>query len=383
MRFMSSVLSHPLKWGGVFALVLLSACTAHRMDYQKAKTESEIKLPENTNAQRLGQIYPMPAPVPEASGEFVVPYPPTLGVQKKSIAASYTLAERSWVLNGKAPVNTWSELLEFWRQFEVPLVRQDVKSAAMETGWFTRALQPGYEVRYLLRLERGLQPENTEIYLYNQKRQVGSDSNPVWQELAEDDNHRQWLVGQLVNNLNQQNRQVADSLLATAITLPKKVDLITSTAEPMLSLSLNPQQSLASLTRSLRRGQWVTYEGLPSSGIFYADQLYSGDENRSLLSRINPFSSPRPVVTSNSTSPYSLNEVLRQIAWDKPEVAQLFSNIKVEGEAKPLSSVPGFILVMQSLNEDQQQLFIRGADGLPLAPEEARELLASLWRQLI
>ncbi len=362
-------------------VVMVSACSTPPPAYLSAKSLPPLLLPDTIDGQRLGQLYPVPAsranPLPAAE----TPLPPVIAVQQALAAAAYRFDGRQWVTNAKSPAVSWSQLIEFWRELDVPLARQDVNEVVLETQWFTQALQPGFEIRYQLHLQRGLQPENTEIYLVNQKREHHGVVRP-WSKNSEDDNHSQWLISRLLERLNDNANRPADSLLATTITLPRKVFLDDRGDEPVLSMAIGGERSVQAIARALSQKPLLTYDSLPGQGVFHIHNRQNGVKKTSWLSRLNPFSG----ADNNafvSVSPYPLAQIVQHLVWDNAQVQLLFEQPE-DAVLAPLSKVPGYLMVVRpDRSTGGSRLFVRDTDGLPIGQAEARKLLSMVWRQLI
>ena len=374
-----SILSALLSFG------VLLGCSSNQPAYLSAEDEAPLALPDSADVSRLGQIYPLPQSIEQAPNRFEKPFPPTSAVQESVAASGYSLGDQQWVLVAQSPIETWSQLLNFWREKNIPIVKQDLTIGSMQTDWFNESLQPGFEVRYLLQLERGLQPDNTEVYLYNQKRSSQSVVPLSFGRVREDKQHSQWLTQSLVDQLNKASNDVGNSLLATRLDLPVKVSIREETGEPRLVMTLDSQRSLLSITEALKKDPWVTYENSPSD-LFYIDQLSPPDAKRpTFWSRINPFISRPPLVTSESKSQITLERILSEgIDWRDPQATRLFERFaKSAVEKRPKKDINGYLLVFVEGDEGEHEVFIRDGNGSRLPVTDSRNLLALLWRQLI
>ncbi|MBX2808589.1 MAG: outer membrane protein assembly factor BamC [Cellvibrionaceae bacterium] len=367
----------------VFTLAL-TACASRSPAYLSAQSQPALVLPASVDGQRLGQLYAIAEARAPLSDDPGVPPPPLMAIQQQTAAAVQRFNGRLWLTHARSPAGSWSQLVAFWRDLGVPLARRDLTAVVLETQWFSEALQPGFEVRYQLRLTRGLQPDNTEIYIANQKRQVGvqaPDSEHPWSHSIEDGHHSQWLIERLLDYFNNPVNKPADSLLATRIQLPRKVFLDDSDGEPVLTLAIAGERSVQSLTEALMRPPFLTYDRAPEAGIFYIHNRQNKGEKTTWLGRLNPFSAPRHTAFVE-TSPYALDKILQHLAWDKPRVQALFESSD-NTPARPLSDAPGYLMVLRAQTATASQLFVRDARGLPLADTEARKLLSLVWRQLL
>ncbi len=368
-----------LLWPALLALIL-SACASKQPDYLKAKTIPPIVPPENVDKERLGQLYRIPEKTTRDPKKFTTPFPPTVGsANDANIASLQTFDEEFWVLNAKPPATTWSQLISFWQRKNVVLVRRDLNTATLDTGWFEQAVQPGFATRYRLRLEQGLQAGTTEIYMINEKRALADQSSNLyqWPTQLEDRTHANWLAKELVASLNSSNANIGDSYLAATINLSDKVQFTEIDQEPVLIIQEEEGRINRALTNALDENGLLTYDSDIAEGVFYFDTYKVKQKKKS--SWIN-FLNLSDSKEEKKESRHSLEKILTRMP-DDPEARVLFPDIANSLERK-LSNISGYLLVKRERQNDTV-IYVRDGYGKLLEVEEARVLLDTIRLRLI
>ncbi|MGH1484633.1 MAG: outer membrane protein assembly factor BamC [Cellvibrionaceae bacterium] len=362
-------------------LVVISGCSTKSPEYLKSTTIPPLTVPEQSDNERLGQLYRVPQQAGRKPDDFEVPFPPSLGVQDDAnIASVQRLGEQVWVLNAQLASTTWSQLVYFWQSRNVAIVKRDLDTATIETDWFEQAVQPGFATRYRMRLERGLQANTTEIHLTNDKSLLRGveDAPEIWAERVQDRAHANWLANELVKVLNDSNTTFGDSYLATTIDLSEKVTSDDVNQEPVLRANINRQRLDSALSKVLSQDGFSTYEKDTSKGIYYFDQYEVKSKKSGLFSFIT-FTSGDDESTKRSR--YDLETLLANLQ-NTPEINALFPRRVEANAAKKLTSIPGYLLVAQQI-EGGFFLYVRDGYGKKLSSDDAREILEIIRLRLI
>jgi outer membrane protein assembly factor BamC len=348
---------------------LLSACAANT-DYLEAKTLPPVNLPEGLDKDRLGQLYPVPEQKEiKSPKKFSVPFPPTVGAQEDANAASIqTMDGEFWVANFKPPAETWAQLVNFWQQKKIGLIKRDLGSATMTSNWFAEALQPGSKVRYRLRLEQGLQANTTDIFIYNEKllsnEQAVSDQVD---EVLSDRLHGDLLAKQLVTILNESDTALGDSYLAATIDLPQKVRLAEVDGEPALLSVARESRLDRAFSDILSKDGFTLYGKDKPLNVYYFSAVNASK---------NPFSG-----WFDFTGDQSLETILSSLP-DEPEVNKLFPDSTRRDTSKKLSGNKGYLLVVRQ-QQQRTAIYIRDSSGRLLPPGTAIDLLDTIRLRLI
>ena len=363
-------------------LLGLSACATRQPDYLGAKTIPAVKVPEGLDDSRLGQIYRLPQQQIIAPTVFKTPFPPAIATQASEQQASLQqLDNKLWVLNDRSVATTWVQVIDFWLRRGVDLELTDVANAVLQTRWFKETLQPGFSIRYRLRLERGFQDNTTEIHFSNQKR----DDNNLTSEwitfqgnVGDDRVHAQLMSASLVTQFINGPSEVGDSFLAESIKLPQKSALSIVNDDPVLRLNVATARAYKALAKALSSEGFLTYDSDLAKGLVHFDQSAAGNQRRGFFGLLGAKQNSR----DNSKSPYSVEEIVSRLP-NNPDVNELFFGDKkrVRDNQSRLSSVPGFLLVIKPHN-GSQLLYLRDGYGEVLEAEAAKNILDDIRLRL-
>ena len=155
----------------IFVLTL-SACSIlnrfypdKRLQYQKAKSQPDLVLPEGMSSERIIDVMPVP-PIPAALGN--VPLPTELdrpaplkvdlirlGVQKRSAG------ERLWLFIDKSASQVWPDVDRYFQERHLPVAVSQAIDGLVESAWIPSANTEGSYINLLLQPDKENQ-DNTE-----------------------------------------------------------------------------------------------------------------------------------------------------------------------------------------------------------------------------
>jgi len=196
--------------------LLLSACSVmdktapgrKKVDYKKSETIQSLEVPPDLSSNTIneapgsinlvGTTYSeFGATLPEGGGSTVLPDQGNMHVERDG--------NQQWLIVQGAPAQVWPNVKEFWLEEGFLIKMEDPRVGILETGWAeNRADIPDGMIRgligkvvdsvysaatrdqYRVRLERGIEPGTTEIFLTHrgveEVVQGGAiDSTSVWQ----------------------------------------------------------------------------------------------------------------------------------------------------------------------------------------------------------
>ena len=173
------------------AVMLLGGCAsdkeAQKMDYKRAVTLPPLEVPPDLTAPESQNTMQVPETGAQSlssyeqggstgSGHTVLPTPTNVKVMRDGTMR--------WLVVQASPEDLWSKLRNFWAQQGMELKRDDPRIGIMETQWaenradipegfirgliskvFKGAYSASTRDKYRIRLERGNDPNTTEIYL--------------------------------------------------------------------------------------------------------------------------------------------------------------------------------------------------------------------------
>jgi uncharacterized lipoprotein len=383
---MKQMLFWIVKFSLLSLLLGLLACAARQPDYLKAETIPAVKVPQGLDNSRLGQIYRLPQQEIIEPTVFKTPFPPAIATQASEKQASLQqLNNKLWVLNDRSVATTWVQVIDFWLQRGVSLATTDVANAALQTQWFKESLQPGFSIRYRLRLEQGFQDNTTEIYFSNQKR---DDSNLTSEwitfqgNVGDDRVHAQLMAASLVTQLINGPSEVGDSFVAESIRLPQKSSSSIVNNDPVLVLNVATARAYKALSKALAGEGFLTYDSDLAKGLFHFDQYEAGNKKRRFFGILSPKQSSQENYVPDRTSRYRVKEIVARLP-NKPSVNELFFGDKelVRENQSRLSSVPGFLLVVKP-QKGSQVLYLRDGYGKMLEGEAAKNILDDIRLRL-
>jgi outer membrane protein assembly factor BamC len=200
----------------IAGVLLLSACSVmdktapgrKKVDYKKSETIQSLEVPPDLSSNTIndapgsinaaGTTYSeFGATLPEGGGSTVLPDQGNMHVERDG--------NQQWLIVQGAPAQVWPNVKEFWLEEGFLIKMEDPRVGILETGWAeNRADIPDGMIRgligkvvdsvyssatrdqYRVRLERGIEPGTTEIFLTHrgveEVVQGGAvDSTSVWQ----------------------------------------------------------------------------------------------------------------------------------------------------------------------------------------------------------
>lgn len=230
-------------------IVLLGGCGIipdQRMEYEKATsippleippelkapaTNDELALPELPDATRYSDSHARPTET-----KAVLPIPAAVRLMRER--------DQRWLVVAAPPEQLWDKLHAFWQQQGFPLKEDDAKNGILVTDWlenranipqsglralFGKILDRLYDSstrdRFRVRLERGADPTQTEVYLSHQGiEEVVHDDTTVWQSRPRDPEIEALMLQRLMVFLGVKEEQ-AQALLATKDEPPERARL--------------------------------------------------------------------------------------------------------------------------------------------------------------
>jgi outer membrane protein assembly factor BamC len=252
----------------VAGALLLSACSMmdkaapgrKKVDYKKSETTQSLEVPPDLSTNTIndapgsinaaGTTYSeFGATLPEGGGSTVLPDQGNMHVERDG--------NQQWLVVQGAPAQVWPNVKEFWLEEGFLIKLEDPRVGILETGWSeNRADIPGGMIRgligkvvdsvyssatrdqYRVRLERGIEPGTTEIFLTHrgveEVVQGGiEDGNTVWQPRPTDPELEAEMLKRLMVYLGVEE-QKAQAMLARESGPKVRAQMVTSNSGSML-----------------------------------------------------------------------------------------------------------------------------------------------------
>lgn len=353
-------------------------------DYMRADNIPPLVLPPGKHSEAMGELYPIP-PIsatdfgydPEQETyEVPRPLPISANIEQENVKIQRVGGE-SWILLNSAPGEVWPRIRNFLNLNDLTVSHADISKGIIETNWIQFKTDLSTYDRYRLQIDQGVQPETSEIHITHMSAPVAEFSKVTtnWPMHSMNPEREKWLMDELAATLASDASEGATSLLAQAIGGSVKANLGMTAGEITLTIKLDRQRSLATLSYAAKKDGFTTFESDADAGLFYVQYINPEDSKPGWIRRLLHIGLTPKV----PKSPYSLEQVkANMLTGDDFENAPL-SNPKKE---KVLHKAPGYLLVVTEAKAGYL-VRIRDAYGKRLPMHEARELMTVLRKNLI
>lgn len=161
-------------------------------DYQDAKVEKPMQLPEGMQANIAEPLLPVPEHVASLSNKEKVRVPRPQSLPTGAQAVDFFLQQTdqlSWIVAQRIPAQVWPIALSFFETKGFVIAEENPHMGEFVTQWQTEnQLAPDFvsqveladseQVRYRVRIEPGVQRNTSEIFLDSARSSARSDSTP-------------------------------------------------------------------------------------------------------------------------------------------------------------------------------------------------------------
>lgn len=307
--------------------LLLSACGVlnkvapgrEKVDYKKSVVTEALEVPPDLSSNTIndapgaldaaGTTYSeFGAALPQGGGSTVLPDQDNMRVDRDG--------NQQWLIVEGAPEQVWPKVKEFWLQEGFLIKMEDPRVGVLETDWSeNRADIPQGPIRnilgkvidsvyssatrdqYRVRLERGVEPGTTEIYLTQRGVEevvTGSatDTNTVWQPRPTDPELEAEMLKRLMVYLGVEE-QKAQVMLAQHTGKQVRAQIVTDASGSMLVINEDFSRAWRRAGIALDRVGFAVEDRSRTDGTYfvrYNDPL--GDQNKQgVLSKLAFWSS--------------------------------------------------------------------------------------------
>jgi len=353
----------------------------HSSDYQKADVIEPMVVPPGVAIQNVDDLYRIPAIKQQSidvSGGFDVPRPQPLGESAFSDRVKIqSLSGERWILVSEKPSEVWPHVRRFLSLNRLGVSFTDATTGVIETDWLRFKDDEDNKDKYRLQIEQGVQPDSTEIHIrhVSVNKEDSTKAPVVWPKASVNTERESWLVDELSGALaSLSSTAQAASLLAQTIGVGDKVDLIKDGGEPILRLKLSYSRAWATLSQSVQKNGFHTWDRDDQLGVAYVQ--YQAQEETAKGWFLSAFTD------SNAApqTPYSLSEVLEHLQFDDTNTT-IFSSMSHAAKA-PLDDVPGYLVIIRG-QSGAIDVRVRNGYGTVLPEKQARHLLNLIRRNLI
>ena len=330
-----------MRWGAVLLILALGACSGtstnilpdRDVDYRKSRqAETDLEVPPDLSSAAIASGQYMPdagTPVVTTYSEFstersggktiaqagVLPENPTARIKRDG-------QERWLVID--APVEAvWENVIAFWRENGILLMEQDPVAGVMRTTWIENRAQiksdfvtnflrksldslyaTGTRDQFRVRLERGAEPDTTELYLthYRMEEELvsqtaaqGEVENSLWVPKGSDPELEAIMLQRILTYLGISEQQ-AELLAAEDAEAAQKrrSDLIVGQGAPRLVIYDEFARSWRLVGIALDRVNFTVEDLDRSLGRYHVryndPSREQENQNKSWLAKLNPWS---------------------------------------------------------------------------------------------
>lgn len=161
-------------------------------DYQDAKVEKPMQLPEGMQANIAEPLLPVPEHIASLSSKEKVRVPRPQSLPTGAQAVDFFLQQTdqlSWIVAQRIPAQVWPIVLSFFETKGFVIAEENPHMGEFVTQWQTEnqlaqdfvsqvKLTDSELVRYRVRIEPGVQRNTSEIFLDSARSSASSDSTP-------------------------------------------------------------------------------------------------------------------------------------------------------------------------------------------------------------
>lgn len=248
-------------------------------DYRRSEEIAAIQVPEDLDADTVGELYPVPRGGEvvsyEIDSEFVVPRPRSVAVNESvSEVKIQKLGEDVWILMSVPPSESWPRIRSYLTRNGIPSAKADASKGVIETGLFKLSDDKGQFQQFLISLSQGVQINTTEIEII--QRSFPEDSVPevfpAWAEISEDTDREDWLRQGLAGELASERISGTASLLGQEIGAASKVELMTPIQGlPFIEMRMAYGRAWASVGYALDKDGFSIVEDQLDGGYYLSD----------------------------------------------------------------------------------------------------------------
>jgi outer membrane protein assembly factor BamC len=314
----------------VLAGLLLTACSTsgkkasgRDVDYKQSRTTESLEVPPDLTTSTIEEapavlesattnLSEFTAGSPAAGASTVLPDQKDMRVERDG--------DQQWLVIQGAPAQLWPRVRDFWVQQGFLIETEDPRVGILVTGWAeNRADIPQDPIRnvlskvidsvysaatrdqYRVRLERGVAPDTTEIYLTQRGMEEVVTGTPgegttTWKPRPPDPELEAEMLKRLMVYLGVEE-QKAQAMLASQTERKARAQLVSGDEESMLVLYEDFSRAWRRTGVALDRVGFAVEDRNRAEGIYfvrYSDPLSSQDDDSGLLSSLAFWSSKKP-----------------------------------------------------------------------------------------
>ncbi len=248
-------------------VLLLGACSTvdkalpdHSADYEKSTTVRKLDVPPDLNSSGLGDTMAVPPSASSADYDkaqntgtatpAVLPKEQNMRIVRDG--------DKRWLVVNATPAALWERINQFWQTNGFLIKRDNPKIGIIETDWaenradipdgpirklvskvFANAYSAATRDKFRVRLERGVKPGTTEIYLTHYGlEEVAKGDNTMWQARPSDPELEAEMLTRLMVYLGANEKQARKEMAKAPDQAQSRVQLVRG-KDGAVSLSLD------------------------------------------------------------------------------------------------------------------------------------------------
>lgn len=283
--------------------LLLSACSAldkvapgrQKVDYKKSKAAESLEVPPDLSSQTINEA---PSTVDSASSTLSgfnegLPVGVSTVLPDQSNMQFERDGDQQWLVVQGKPSQVWPKVREFWLEEGFLIKMEDPRVGILETGWSeNRADIPKGPIRnvlgkvmdfaysaatrdqYRVRLERGVEPQTTEIYLTHRGVEEvikGSveDNSIVWEPRPSDPELEAEMLKRMMVYLGVEERKAESMLVRKTAEQKPRARMVSVKEGSMLMIDEDFSRAWRRTGVALDRVGFAVEDRNRSEGIYY------------------------------------------------------------------------------------------------------------------
>lgn len=383
---------------GTSLLTLLSSCGMLKSedgflrdrdkDYLRTDATGVIELPAEMQSRPISELYPVPEVHavdefgdPVDMRDYEVPRPDAVNADEQFAGVKLQkLGERRWISLAASTSQVWPRTQSFLTSADLGVVAADARQGIIETDWVQFKDEVDKKMRFRILLEKGVQPETTEIHIRNVEYDLDAEvAEPFsWPELSMNDTREEWMVRELANHLAASINNASASLLGQNVGGPLKANFVQAAAEPTLRLSLPEDRAWATIVHSAKQETFRTWDSSRDRGLIYL--RYSDDfvKKCGFICKLS-FKAGRD--QEDDKPRYEMDKILKHLS-SASHVRSLFESREGVDYGSSLKKAEGYLLVV-NFEGEYTDVVLRDHRGRMLPLREGKRLMKILRKNLI
>ncbi|WP_096087770.1 outer membrane protein assembly factor BamC [Agaribacterium haliotis] len=358
-------------------------------DYLRTDVVKDMELPEGMQAPAVAPLYPIPeVHVTDEFGDryerddYQVPRPNTINTDELAFGIKIQkLGDERWLYLSASTSAVWPRTQNFLNSVDAKVVASNARTGVIETDWLQYKDEADKMMRFRITLEKGIHPDTTEIHVLQYEVAQGSavPAANQWPPTSSNPEREEWMLRELADHLAKTVDTASASLLGQNVGGEVKAYYLKNQSEPTLALRLSNERAWASLTHAANKGGFVLWGKEREQGVLYAGYYEDQEKERGWFKTVITLGIDNKLPEK---SRYSIDEMLQHLSGAN-DVRSLFDAIPNTAYGDALKKANAGYLIVTRRVGDEIHVVLRDERGRKLAPDEAKQLLRLLRKNLV